>query len=56
MVQAILAGDGAEAARIGAERLANGLHALVEILSSSLLGPLEHPALAGRGSPLANGG
>jgi DNA-binding GntR family transcriptional regulator len=56
MAQAILAGDGAEAARIGAERLANGLHAIVEILSSSLLGPLEHPALAGRESGLTNGG
>jgi hypothetical protein len=55
MAQSILAGDGAEAARIGAERLADGLRAIVEILSSSLLGPLEHSPLADSGSPLANG-
>jgi GntR family transcriptional regulator, rspAB operon transcriptional repressor len=51
IAQAILAGNGAEAARIGAERLANGLHAIVEILSSSLLGPLDNPALAGSDAP-----
>jgi GntR family transcriptional regulator, rspAB operon transcriptional repressor len=51
MAQAILAGNGAEAARIGAKRLADGLHAIVEILSSSLLGPLDNPALAGSDAP-----